>query len=76
MANHHTELIDEIAAFLERAQLSETTFGRLALKDPHFVRDLRKGRRLWPETEQKIRDFMSSYSPADIAPSQPESAAA
>ena len=67
MANHHTDLIDEISAFLKLTDLSETTFGRLALKDPHFVRDVRNGRRLWPETEAKVRSFMIEYQPASEA---------
>lgn len=63
MANHHTALIDEIAAFIKEAGLSETTFGRQALKDPHFVRDIKNGRRLWPETEAKVRKWMADNMP-------------
>lgn len=42
--------------------MATTTFGKLSLNDAHFVATLRNGRRLWPETMQKIRDFMSHYS--------------
>lgn len=42
--------------------MSEITFGRKALSDPHFVRQLRNGRRVWPETEAKVRKFIANAS--------------
>ena len=56
-------LVDAVESFIGSRDMSPATFGRLALKDPHFVRDLRGGRRLWPETEAKVRDFMREYQP-------------
>jgi 2,4-dienoyl-CoA reductase-like NADH-dependent reductase (Old Yellow Enzyme family) len=56
-----TDLIREIDLFIERHKISPVTFGREAMRDPHFVRDVRNGRRLWPETEAKVRAFMDSY---------------
>lgn len=53
--------------FLKAHSMSPVTFGRLALNDPHFVGQYRAGRRLWPETEAKVRTFMSTYQPADKA---------
>ena len=50
-----------VDAFLKLNDMAPVTFGRLAMNDPHFVRDLRGGRRLWPETEAKVRDFMATY---------------
>ena len=64
MADTDPPLPDAITSFLETHQMAPVTFGRLALRDPHFVRDVRSGRRLWPETEQKVRDFMARYEPA------------
>lgn len=58
-----TSFIETVEAFLERADMAPVTFGREAMNDPHFVRDLRNGRRLWPETEAKVRAFMASYRP-------------
>lgn len=55
--------IQTVDAFLERTGMAPVTFGREAMNDPHFVRDLRNGRRLWPETEAKVRAFMASYDP-------------
>lgn len=57
-------LLDDIEAFLERnPQVSATRFGDEALSDRHFVRQLRAGRRVWPETEAKVRAFMSEFKP-------------
>lgn len=58
-------LLHDIETFLEThsASLSATAFGERALNDRHLVRQLRTGRRLWPETEAKIRHFMATYRP-------------
>ena len=56
-------LIDEVDAFLKRWDMAPVTFGRKAMSDPHFVGQLRDGRRLWPETEAKVRKFMREYMP-------------
>jgi 2,4-dienoyl-CoA reductase-like NADH-dependent reductase (Old Yellow Enzyme family) len=58
-------LIVAIDAFLNDRSVSPVSFGRAAMNDPHFVRDLRKGRRVWPETEAKVRQFMASYQSAE-----------
>jgi hypothetical protein len=57
-------LLDAIDEFVSLHGMSPITFGRLAMKDPHFVRDIRGGRRVWPETDAKIRAFMTNHSPA------------
>ncbi len=54
-------LLDAIDEFLGAHSMSPVTFGRLAMKDPHFVRDIRGGRRVWPETETKVRNFMANH---------------
>jgi len=54
-------LPETIEAFLTLHDMAPVTFGRLAAKDPHFVRDIRGGRRVWPETDAKIRAFMASH---------------
>lgn len=58
MSYHHADLLAAIDRYIEAAEISEITFGRKALGDPHFVKQLRNGRRLWPETEAKVRAFM------------------
>lgn len=56
-----TSLISEIKSFCERHDLAQTKFGLLALNDKAFVGQLHGGRRLWPETEAKVRRFMAEY---------------
>lgn len=63
MSKHHPDLLAEIEAFVKEAGISEITFGRHALSDPHFVRDLRNNRRLWPETVKKVREHMKASKP-------------
>lgn len=58
MANH---LLTDIELFLASQELAESTFGRMAVRDWKFVSDLRRGRRVWPETEAKVRRFMAGY---------------
>lgn len=48
----------DIKAFLHRTGMPETRFGRLAVGDPRLVSDLRRGRRLRPETEARLRAFI------------------
>ena len=59
MANK--DLLASIDAFTRTHGMAESTFGREALNDWAFSRDLRAGRRVWPETEAKVRKFMTSY---------------
>jgi hypothetical protein len=60
------QLLDDIEAFLERnPDVSPTRFGDEALSDRHLVRQLRAGRRVWPETEAKVRGFMARYRAAE-----------
>lgn len=57
-------LLTDIEAFMVLHEMGAATFGDQAMKDRHLVRQLRNGRRLWPETEAKVRQFMDSYQPA------------
>jgi hypothetical protein len=56
-------LIHDIEAFCTQSGVAPTQFGLLALNDKAFVAQLRNGRRLWPETEAKVRKFMAEYQP-------------
>ena len=55
------ELLPDILAFCEARELPQTKFGEMAMRDPAFVLKLQRGRRVWPETEAKARDFMAAY---------------
>jgi hypothetical protein len=63
----YSNLLGDIEAFLGTHEMSPTMFGQQALGDRHFVKQLRKGRRVWPETESKVRNFMVTYKPAEKA---------
>lgn len=54
-------LLVDIEAFIETHGLAPSRFGVAALNDNHLIRDLRRGRRLWPETERRVRLFMATY---------------
>ena len=54
-------IVLEIDSFLTAHQMAESYFGRKAANDWKLVRQLRAGRRLWPDTEARIRAFMASY---------------
>lgn len=53
--------LDEIDAFLKANDMSPTAFGMKSLNDPPFVAQVRKGRRVWPETMDKVRSFMKDH---------------
>jgi len=65
-------LLSEIEAFIETHKMAESTFGREALGDWRLIAELRgsdgrRPRRLWPETEAKIRAFMANWKPDQAA---------
>lgn len=63
-------LLSDIEVFLRKHHMAPTRFGEDALSDRRFVKQLREGRRVWPETEAKARAFMDDYSKDDAAPKQ------
>lgn len=62
-----TDLLTDIKAFCVAKGLSHTRFGELALNDRPFVMNVENGRRLWPETEAKVRKFMAEYVESQAA---------
>ncbi|KQM99450.1 hypothetical protein [Sphingomonas sp. Leaf226] len=54
-------LLRDIEAFIARTGASDSAIGRASVNDWKFVRDLRGGRRVWPETEAKVRAFMANH---------------
>ncbi|MDR6850332.1 hypothetical protein J2Y57_003566 [Sphingomonas sp. BE137] len=56
-------LLAEVDAFLKRTGMAESAFGRNAVNDWKLLRSMRaeKPRRLWPETEARVRQFMATY---------------
>lgn len=63
----HHPLLADVEQFLADTDMPESTFGREAVNDWKFVSELRgkdrsRPRRVWPETEAKIRAFMDGYA--------------
>ncbi|MEE9432738.1 MAG: hypothetical protein V3V15_00680 [Sphingorhabdus sp.] len=54
----------EIEIFLREAEMPATKFGRLAVRDPRLVLDMRGGRELRPAMEIRLRHFMAGYRAA------------
>ncbi|HMT41583.1 MAG TPA: hypothetical protein PKC48_04830 [Sphingorhabdus sp.] len=54
-------LLGEIEQYIERHGLSPTRFGRLAVKDPRFVEDLRSGRSPRRRTLERVSAYMREH---------------
>ncbi|MDP3936708.1 MAG: hypothetical protein Q8R92_01075 [Deltaproteobacteria bacterium] len=54
------DLLTEVEAFLVESGLGEHRFGILAVKNGRLVERLRNNRRIWPDTEMKVRAFIRS----------------
>lgn len=57
-------LLRTIERFMREHNLPATTFGRMAVKDPCFVIDLRCGRISRAATELRVRAWMDGYQAA------------
>ena len=54
-------LLDDIVAFIARADMAESTFGKRAANDGKLVARLRAGGQCLPRTEKAIRDYMARW---------------
>lgn len=54
-------VLRDIERFLRATGMPWTKFGRLAVRDPRIVADLRNGRVPRPSMEQRLEHFMNSY---------------
>ena len=54
-------LLGEIERHMQRTGIPETRFGREAIGDPRFVRDLRNGREPRSRTVARIARYMASH---------------
>lgn len=55
----------QVEQFLRKNSMTPTKFGRLAVRDPRLVLDMRMGREIRPEMTQKLEYFMDSFSSQD-----------
>ncbi|MEQ1509564.1 MAG: hypothetical protein ABL909_04080 [Sphingopyxis sp.] len=56
-------LIMDIERFLKKTSMPATKFGRLAVRDPRFVLDLRAGREPSARTRCRVEHFMNIEKP-------------
>jgi hypothetical protein len=61
MNQHHPELLSEIEAFLCETGMGASYLGKAAVQNSEVVARLRTNRRVWPETEAGLRQFMRDY---------------
>ena len=54
-------LLRQIEIFLRETGMAWTRFGRLAVRDPRLVQDMRNGRTPGPQTEARVTAFMRQY---------------
>jgi hypothetical protein len=55
-----SDLLTQIEAFLSESEMGASYFGKASCGNSEVVERLRSGRRVWPETEIKIRAFILS----------------
>jgi hypothetical protein len=54
-------LLRRIERFLRETGMPWTKFGRMAVRDPRLVEDLRNGRTPRPSLEKRVEHFMNAY---------------
>lgn len=54
-------LLREIEKFLRETDMPWTKFGRLSVRDPRFVEDLRNGRQPGEPVSKKVEHFMNKW---------------
>lgn len=52
-------LLDDIESFLARTNMGAAYLGKAAVGNSELVFRLRRGGRVWPETEARLREFMA-----------------
>lgn len=63
-------LLPRINRFLKESGLPPTLFGRMAVRDPRLVDDLRQGREPGHRVTQRIETFINSWKQARQAEEQ------
>ncbi len=53
-------LLREVEKFLRTSEISAARFGRLVMRDPRFVFDLRKGREPRIRTVTRVRAYLEA----------------
>lgn len=58
-------ILKRVERHLRKSGLAASHFGRLAMHDPSFVRQLRNGRELRPETAARLARWMEAAERAE-----------
>ena len=53
------KLLSEIHDFLATTKMGRSYFGKAACGNSELVERLESGRRVWPDTEEKVRAFIA-----------------
>lgn len=56
----NTSILSEIETFLRETGMGVSYFGKSAVGNSELVSRLRSGGRIWPETEQRVREFIAA----------------
>lgn len=59
----HDDLLSEMDTYSAEAGITPQTLGRLAGQGGNFYKRLKEGKRSWPETMDKVRDWMRRNPP-------------
>jgi hypothetical protein len=62
------KLLQEIDRFVARTGVPESRLGMEAVGNPSFVTRLRRGKRIWLDTADKVRTYMREYRPPKPRP--------
>ncbi|MGQ9426270.1 hypothetical protein ACXYTJ_13395 [Gilvimarinus sp. F26214L] len=68
------QLIEQIADYCKRAEISESTFGRQVVNDGKFVSRLRSGRGVTLRTLGRIREYIRNHPPGPDSISEKDAA--
>jgi predicted transcriptional regulator len=55
------DFLETVETFMKTKEMSATTFGILANKEPNLVFTLREGRECREETQARVLDFINNY---------------
>jgi hypothetical protein len=56
-------LLWKVLRYCRKTGMPPTRFGRLAVRDPRLVHDMRRGRELGPEVQARVEAFMARGRP-------------
>jgi hypothetical protein len=58
MSTNSSDLLAQIDGFLAETGMGASYFGQRAAMNSELAKRLREGRRVWPDTERMVRNFI------------------